>query len=176
MRLWLAAQPQVDLGASEERLWDCLLKRPAQLGGCLTAWVHVWLHCAIESPAGAFQTHFPCLQVTTYPNGSILVAANRSAVLTSSNATSNTSSAYDVYGSQPLERYIGEAAVQHAWPCSQHTDGTQTDRRLFTIPAGSTHAFRVPHLHADLWGRTVRQPSTQDSSPHLVGVCTVQHF
>ena len=75
------------------------------------------------------QTHLQCLQVTTYPNGSILVAANGSAVLTSSNATSNTSSAGDVFGTQPLERYLGKAAL-----CSMHghafTNRCSVDREV----------------------------------------------
>lgn len=86
----------------------------------LTACSYGWLHCAADHQLRHFQAPLLSLQVTTYPNGSILVAGNGSAVLASSNATSNTSSADDVFGTQPLERYIGEgSAVQHALPCSQ---------------------------------------------------------
>ena len=90
----------------------CLLRRHGAAGGvpdCLITWLPAFANGA---PAEAFLLR---LQVTTYPNGSILVAANTSAVLASSNATSNTSSADDVFGTQPLERYIGEVAL-----CSMH--------------------------------------------------------
>ena len=69
----------------------------------------------LNHPPERIQRHLLRLQVTTYPNGSILVAANTSAVSASTNATSNASSADDVFGTQPLERYIGEVAM-----CSMH--------------------------------------------------------
>ena len=111
-----AGQLQVDLGASGEclgllveaawRSWRGA-SLPAVSIGCLQMQMkHLQRH---------FRTHPLRLQVTTYPNGSILVAANTSAVVTSSNATSNTSSADDVFGTQPLERYIGKAVL-----CSMH--------------------------------------------------------